>query len=118
VFLAKAVRPLAAALARSVYLDVAKASSDLTHLKHFSGGTSMDWRERIVCDPEILRGKPTIKGTRISVELVLGWLATGWTVDQFLENYPHVQRDDVLAALSYASEFMREERFIRLPEAA
>jgi uncharacterized protein (DUF433 family) len=37
----------------------------------------MEWRERIVCDPEILLGKPSIKGTRISVELVLGWLGAG-----------------------------------------
>jgi uncharacterized protein (DUF433 family) len=79
---------------------------------------TMDWRERIVCDPEILMGKPTIKGTRISVELVLGWLGSGWSVEQFLENYPHIQREDVLAALTYASQYLREERFIGLPQAA
>ncbi len=78
----------------------------------------MDWRERIVCDPEILMGKPTIKGTRISVELVLGWLGSGWSVEQFLENYPHVQREDVLAALTYASQYLREERFIGLSQSA
>lgn len=78
----------------------------------------MEWRERIVCDPDILVGKPTIKGTRISVELVLGWLGAGWSIDQVLENYPHIAREDVLAALSYASEYMREERFITLPQAA
>jgi uncharacterized protein (DUF433 family) len=48
----------------------------------------MDWRERIVTNPDILVGKPTIKGTRISVELILGWLAQGWTHEQVLENYP------------------------------
>ena len=79
---------------------------------------SMEWRERIVCDPDILVGKPTIKGTRISVELVLGWLGAGWSIDQVLENYPHIAREDVLAALSYASEYMREERFIRLHQVA
>ena len=78
----------------------------------------MDWRERIVCDPEILMGKPTIKGTRISVELVLGWLGSGWSVEQFLENYPHVEREDVLAALTYASHYLREERFIGLSQSA
>lgn len=78
----------------------------------------MNWRERIVCDPEILMGKPSIKGTRISVELVLGWLGAGWSLEQVLDNYPHLQREDVLAALSYASEYMREERFIKLPQAA
>ena len=78
----------------------------------------MEWRERIVCDPEILLGKPSIKGTRISVELVLGWLGTGWGLEQVLDNYPRLQREDVLAALSYASEYMRDERFIKLPQAA
>jgi uncharacterized protein (DUF433 family) len=62
----------------------------------------MEWRERIVCDPEILLGKPSIKGTRISVELVLGWLGAGWSLEQVLGNYPRLQREDVLAALSYA----------------
>jgi uncharacterized protein (DUF433 family) len=78
----------------------------------------MEWRERIVCDPEILLGKPSIKGTRISVELVLGWLGAGWGLEQVLDNYPRLQREDVLAALSYASEYMRDERFIKLPQAA
>jgi uncharacterized protein (DUF433 family) len=78
----------------------------------------MEWRERIVCDPEILLGKPSIKGTRISVELVLGWLGAGWGLEQVLDNYPRLQREDVLAALSYASEYMCDERFIKLPQAA
>lgn len=42
----------------------------------------MDWRDRIVSNPEILVGKPVIKGTRIPVELILGWLANGWTFEQ------------------------------------
>jgi uncharacterized protein (DUF433 family) len=71
-----------------------------------------DWRDRIVMNPEILVGKPTIKGTRISVELILGWLGSGWSIDEILENYPHITRDDVLAALSFAAEFMRDERFL------
>ncbi|MCG3189311.1 MAG: hypothetical protein LKCHEGNO_01634 [Burkholderiaceae bacterium] len=66
----------------------------------------MDWRDRVVTDPDILVGKPTIKGTRISVELILGWLAQGWTQQQLIENYPHLTRDDVLAALSFAAEMM------------
>jgi uncharacterized protein (DUF433 family) len=64
----------------------------------------MDRHDRIVCDPEILMGKPTIRGTRISVALILGWLGRGWSIEQILENYPQIQRDDVLAALSFASE--------------
>ena len=64
----------------------------------------MDWRDRVVCNPEILVGKPTIKGTRISVELILGWLANGWTFEQVLESYPHITRDDIQAALAFAAE--------------
>jgi uncharacterized protein (DUF433 family) len=71
-----------------------------------------DWRDRIVMDPDILVGKPTIKGTRISVELILGWLGSGWSIEEVLANYPQISRDDVLAALSFAAEFMRDERFL------
>jgi len=69
----------------------------------------MDWRERITSDPAVLVGKPVVKGTRISVELILGWLANGWTYEQILESYPHIGREDILAALAFAEEAMREE---------
>lgn len=72
----------------------------------------MDWRERITSDPAVLVGKPVIKGTRISVELILGWLANGWTYEQILESYPHISREDILAALAFAEEMMREEQYI------
>ena len=78
----------------------------------------MEWRDRIVCNPDILAGKPIVKGTRISVELLLGWLGTGRTIDDVLESYSHLTREDVLAALSYACEYMREERYVRLTPAA
>lgn len=78
----------------------------------------MDWHDRIVSDPEILVGKPVIKGTRISVELILGWLANGWTYEQILESYPHITRDDILAALSFATERLHEEDYIPLPKLA
>lgn len=72
----------------------------------------MDWRERITSDPAVLVGKPVIKGTRISVELILGWLANGWTYEQILESYPHITREDILAALAFAEEMMRDEQYI------
>lgn len=59
----------------------------------------MNWRERISSDPEVLVGKPVVKGTRISVELILGWLANGWTYEQILESYPHIVREDILYAI-------------------
>jgi len=75
----------------------------------------MNWRERIVSDPNILVGKPVIKGTRISVELILGWLANGWTYEQLLEAYPHITREDILAVLAFAAERLREEEYLPLP---
>lgn len=48
------------------------------------------WKNRIVTNAEILAGKPVIVGTRISVELTLDCLASGWSVAEFIENYPHV----------------------------
>jgi uncharacterized protein (DUF433 family) len=78
----------------------------------------MNWRDRIVTDPDILVGKPTIKGTRISVELILGWLGQGWTHEQLLENYPHITRDDILAALAFAAEMMREEQYTLIDKTA
>jgi len=63
----------------------------------------MDWRERIRSDPEVLRGRPVIKGTRISVEFILGWLANGWTFDTITGDYPHITRDDILATLAFAA---------------
>ncbi|MGE0315773.1 MAG: DUF433 domain-containing protein [Lautropia sp.] len=74
----------------------------------------MDWREHIVCDPDILVGKPAVKGTRLSVELILGWLAQGWTHEMLLEAYPQLERNDILAALAFAADKMREESYTLL----
>lgn len=63
-----------------------------------------------------LRGKPTIKGTRISVELVLQGFAGGWRMEDVLEAYPHLGREDVLAALACAAEIVHAHRFDPLPE--
>lgn len=59
------------------------------------------WRDRIVCDPAILVGKPTIKGTRISVELVTDRLQGGWTVSQILHDYSHIRSEDIGACVKY-----------------
>jgi uncharacterized protein (DUF433 family) len=77
-----------------------------------------NWRERITADPEILVGKPIVKGTRISVELILGWLASGWSFEQVIESYPHITREDILAALAFAAEMMREEDYIAIRKAS
>jgi uncharacterized protein (DUF433 family) len=77
----------------------------------------MEWRNRIVSDPNVLMGKPAIRGTRISVELILGWLANGWSFDDIIAAYPHIVRDDVLAALAFAAELMREDEYIAIHKA-
>lgn len=74
----------------------------------------MDWRERIVCNPDILVGKPTVKGTRLSVELIIGWLAQGWTHEMLIASYPQLSQEDILAALAFTAEKMREESHILL----
>jgi uncharacterized protein (DUF433 family) len=75
----------------------------------------MDWRERITIDPNILVGKPIIKGTRISVEFIIDLLARGWTVEQILKEYDHLTREDIHACLAYAGELVREEKVYSLP---
>lgn len=78
----------------------------------------MDWRERITTEPNILMGKPTVKGTRISVELIVGWLAQGWSHEQLLESYPNITRDDILAALAFTTEMLRDEDYVAIHKAA
>lgn len=78
----------------------------------------MEWKERIVSDPSVLLGKPVIKGTRISVELILGWMASGWSIEQILEAYPHIQREDVLAALAFAADLMHDEQYLAVHKVA
>ncbi|MBE7492376.1 MAG: DUF433 domain-containing protein [Planctomycetes bacterium] len=70
----------------------------------------MGWQERIEVNPRILVGKPVIKGTRISVELVLDLLSSGATVDDVVRDYPHITRDDVLACVAFAAATIRSER--------
>ena len=72
----------------------------------------MDWKDRIEVNTEVLVGKPIIKGTRISVELILDRVADGWTMEDVLAAYSTIKRDDVLTALSFASELFKEETFV------
>ena len=51
-----------------------------------------DWQERIVADPKVLVGKPVIKGTRLSVEFILGLLANDWAIERILDEYPQLKR--------------------------
>lgn len=61
---------------------------------------------QIVTDPDILAGKPVIAGTRISVQLVLEKMRDGWTIDDLLDDYPQLTREQIGAALDYAAAAM------------
>ena len=75
----------------------------------------MDWHDRISMDPNVLVGKPVIKGTRIAVEFLMELLAYGWTNEQILKNYPHLALEDIQAALHYAAATLKNENVYPLP---
>jgi uncharacterized protein (DUF433 family) len=65
--------------------------------------------DRITGDPDVMGGKAVIRGTRLTVEFVLGLLADGWTIEQILEGYPFIAREDVVACLNFAREVVGEQ---------
>lgn len=77
----------------------------------------MNWHDHIVVNPDVLVGKPIIKGTRISVELLLDRLADGWSYDDILAAYPHLTREQIQAAIAFAAELFKEERFVAIQKA-
>jgi uncharacterized protein (DUF433 family) len=77
----------------------------------------MNWKERITVAPNVLVGKPIIRGTRISVELLMDRLADGWSMEQILAAYPRITREDVLAAIAFVTEVFREEDYIAIQKA-
>ncbi len=68
----------------------------------------MNWRNHIVSDPEVLLGKPTIRGTRLSVEFLLERLASGWTEEMLLENAPRLTRADLQAVYAYLNDCLKD----------
>ena len=74
-----------------------------------------NWKDKITVDPNILAGKPIIKGTRIAVEFILDLLSNDWTVENILENYPQLKKEDITAVLKYATEILKEEKVYPLP---
>jgi uncharacterized protein (DUF433 family) len=78
-------------------------------------GTNMHWEERIEINPDVLVGKPIIRGTRIAVEFVVDLLARGWSMEQILKEYDHLTRADIMACLGYASDTLKSERVYLVP---
>ncbi|MFD1144124.1 DUF433 domain-containing protein [Larkinella insperata] len=74
----------------------------------------MNYKERIVADHQIMLGKPVIKGTRITVELLLRKMSQGAAVQDLLVMYPHLEEKDIQAALLYASDVLANEEVIHL----
>ncbi|MCD6523450.1 MAG: DUF433 domain-containing protein [Thermococcus sp.] len=70
--------------------------------------------ERIEINPKKMGGKPVIKGTRIPVYFILELLANGWSFEDILENYPQLTREDILAAIKYASMVLKEEQYVEI----
>ena len=68
----------------------------------------MNWRERIMVDPEICHGQACIKGTRIPVSVIMDNLAEGLTSEEILRSYPTLKLEDIRAAVNYAAELTRE----------
>lgn len=73
----------------------------------------MNWRELIHADPAVLGGKPVVRGTRVSVELLLERLGDGWTPEAILQSYPHLPQGAIQAALAFAHDVIADQ-----PEAA
>jgi len=72
----------------------------------------MPYTNRIVVNPEIMLGKPVIKGTRITVELIVRCLSEGMSIEELLEAYPHLTREDIMASLSYSADVLSKQTLI------
>jgi uncharacterized protein (DUF433 family) len=71
----------------------------------------MNWQGYIISDHEVFLGKPTIKGTRISIELILELFSTGWTEKQILESYPTLSAESLRAVFSYLKDCIQQELY-------
>jgi uncharacterized protein (DUF433 family) len=72
----------------------------------------IEWKRYIVSDPEVLRGKPRLKGTRIPVGLVLGYLAAGKTAEEIIGEFPELTRKQIAACLDYARDLAEFEAVV------
>jgi uncharacterized protein (DUF433 family) len=74
----------------------------------------MNWRDYIHADPEVLAGKPVVKGTRLAVEFLLGLLGVGWSPDQILKSYPTLTPAALQAVFAFAAESLQDESLYSL----
>ena len=86
------------------------ASGRLLESTHWSEDVmKLDWQERIAIDPDVCHGKPTIRGTRIMVSIILDYLKAGETHEEILRQYPTLKASDIRAAIAYAAWLAHEE---------
>lgn len=74
-----------------------------------------DWKDMITADPGVMAGKPTIVGTRLTVEFIVERLSDGWTEEELCANYPGLTREEIHACLAYAAEMLSEVQMYSLP---
>jgi len=72
----------------------------------------VEWKRYIVSEPEILRGKPRLKGTRIPVGVILGYLAAGKTAEEIIREFPDLTREQIAACLDYARDLAEFEAVV------
>jgi uncharacterized protein (DUF433 family) len=72
----------------------------------------MDYKEFIEINPAVRFGRPCIKGTRISVYDVLGWMASGMTIDEILVDFPQLTKEQILACLAYSADKERKSKVV------
>lgn len=72
----------------------------------------MNYRDKITISPDVMLGKPVIKGTRITVELVIKKLSEGMDINEILNEYSSLERDDILAALAYSADVISKEEIL------
>ncbi len=76
------------------------------------------WQDYIHSDSQVLLGKPTIKGTRISVELILELFEVGWTTEQILKSYPRLTEESIKAVFAYLKDCIKHELYFPIKKAA
>ncbi len=72
----------------------------------------MDWHERIVTTPDTLSGRPRTAGTRIGVDFVLELMASGWSSQRILDEYPHLEPEDLQAVFAFVSDCLKDQDFV------
>jgi len=93
-----------------IFVSFPALGSSNIALEKRSDPSTMTDHSRISLAPDVLAGKPVIRGTRLSVEFVIGLMADGWREADILANYPGVTHDDIIACLAYARDTLSSEK--------